>query len=216
MPDPSPAMLLADLRQQGIHDERVLVAMAAVPRASFVPPAERAQAWANIALPIGEGQTISQPYVVAIMAQALAPRPEERVLEIGAGSGYGAAVLAQLAGEVVAVERSPALATAARARLTALGYTNVLVHVGDGTLGWPAGAPYDAISVTAGGPRVPTALLDQLQPRRGRLVMPVGDIESQELVLIRLDEGDLQTHNLGPVRFVPLIGAQGWAAPEPG
>lgn len=216
MPDPSPAMLLTDLRQQGIHDERVLAAMAAVPRASFVPPAERAQAWANIALPIGEGQTISQPYVVAIMAQALAPRPEERVLEIGAGSGYGAAVLAQLAGEVITVERSPALAEAARARLTALGYTNVLVYVGDGTLGWPPGAPYDAISVTAGGPHVPPALLDQIHPRRGRLVMPVGDVEGQELVLIHLHEGELQTHNLGPVRFVPLIGAQGWAAPEQG
>jgi protein-L-isoaspartate(D-aspartate) O-methyltransferase len=210
MPTPTPASLLAELRRQGIVDERVLAAIAAVPREAFVGEAERPMAWANVALPIGEGQTISQPYVVAIMAQALSPQPDERVLEIGAGSGYGAAVLAQLARQVVAVERLPALAEVARARLVALGYTTIEINVGDGTLGWPAGSPYDAISVAAAAPTVPPALLAQLHPTRGRMVIPVGDHEGQALLLVQTDPRGPQPRSLGSVRFVPLIGRQGW------
>jgi protein-L-isoaspartate(D-aspartate) O-methyltransferase len=210
MSDSSPERLLAELRQQGIHDERVLAALGRVPRPEFVAAADQHRAYANVALPIGEGQTISQPYVVALMTQALALQPTERVLEIGTGSGYQAAVLAHLAASVISIERVPALADAARVRLAALGLANIEIHVGDGTLGWPVAAPYDAIVVTAAAPSVPPALVDQLDPGHGRLVIPVGDAEAQNLLLLQMRRGRRQARNLGPVRFVPLLGAHGW------
>jgi protein-L-isoaspartate(D-aspartate) O-methyltransferase len=212
MSDPASTALLAELRHQGISDERVLGALAAIPRQQFVASADHDRAYANIALPIEEGQTISQPYVVAVMTQALALRPSDRVLEIGTGSGYQSAVLARLAATVTSVERYASLAGQARARLAALGCTNVAVHVGDGTMGWPADAPYDAIIVTAAGPTVPLALIDQMNAARGRLVIPIGDQETQNLLLLRLEDGRRHVANLGPVRFVPLLGQQGWPA----
>ena len=206
------AALLAELRHQGIADERVLSALARVPRERFVPEASRADAWANVALPIGAGQTISQPFVVALMTAALGLRGGERVLEVGTGSGYQTAILAELAAEVVSVERHAALATGAEALLRELGYRNVAVHVGDGTTGWPEDAPYDRIIVTAGGPRVPPPLLDQLVPAGGRMVIPVGEPHEQHLVAVDRHGDQVQERSLGPVRFVPLIGRAGWAA----
>lgn len=206
------AALLAELQRQGIRDRRVLDALARVPRDQFVPDERQAEAWANVALPIGAGQTISQPYVVALMTEALALRGEERVLEIGTGSGYQTAILAELARDVISVERHASLADKAVATLVALGYRNVSVHVGDGTAGWPAGAPYNRIIVTAAGPRVPPPLLNQLDPAGGRLVIPVGEQEGeQRLIAVTRDGADLREQTLGPVRFVPLIGRAGWA-----
>ena len=201
--------LVTALRADGIADERVLAAIAAVPREQFVPRQLYHQAYEDFALEIGEGQTISQPSVVARMTALAAVGPRDRVLEIGAGSGYQAAILAELARFVFAVERIPALAEGARARLAALGYRNVSVQVMDGTLGWRAQAPFDAIVVSAGAPAVPAALAEQLVDG-GRLVIPVGGIGRQELRLVvrhgdRLDE---TTH--GPASFVPLIGRGGF------
>ena len=203
--------MLADLRRHGVRDERVLAAMAAVDRTAFVPAALRSQTWADGALPIGHGQTISQPYVVAHMAEVVRIGPEDRVLEIGTGSGYGAAVLGRLAAAVVTVERLEALADAARARLASLGVDNVEVVVGDGTRGWPGGAPYDAVVVTAAGPSVPPSLRAQLAVG-GRLVMPVGENHgAQHLVLEeRRADGTISERALGGVAFVPLIGAEAW------
>ena len=147
------------------------------------------------------------------MTEAAEISPKERVLEIGTGSGYQAAVLAHLADHVISIERYPSLAEGAWARLAALAYTNITIHVGDGTLGWPPDSPYESIVVTAAGPDVPAALLDQLHPAHGRLVMPVGNQEDQNLLLLRLDAGQRRTINLGPVRFVPLLGEQGWSPP---
>ena len=206
------AALLAELRRQGIADERVLAALARVPRERFVPEAVRPDAWANVALPIGAGQTISQPYVVAIMTAALRLRGPERVLEIGTGSGYQTAILAELAAEVVSVERHASLAAGAAALLRDLGYANVAVHVGDGTTGWAEAAPYDRIIVTAAGPRVPPPLLAQLNPAGGRIVIPVGEPHDQMLVAVERDGEQIHEQPLGPVRFVPLIGRAGWAA----
>jgi protein-L-isoaspartate(D-aspartate) O-methyltransferase len=209
--------LVAELRREGVHDERVLAAIAAVPREEFVPPEHRAEAYRNAPLPIGAGQTISQPLVVGLMTQALALTGTERVLEVGTGSGYQSAVLCRLGVSVVSVERFPELAERARAVLARIGCANVVVHVSNGTLGWPADAPYDAIIVTAGAPEVPEALVAQLA-NGGRLVIPVGDRASQELVLVTRDGAATQTQRLGPVRFVPLIGEEGWpsdAAPPP-
>ena len=206
------AALLADLRRQGICDERVLAAIGRVPRDRFVPEAERGEAWANVALPIGAGQTISQPFVVALMTEALALRGPERVLEVGTGSGYQTAILAELAAEVVSVERHPELATEAEPTLRQLGYHNVAIHVGDGTTGWPDAAPYDRIIVTAAGPRVPPPLLAQLHEDGGRLVIPVGEPDDQQLVVVERQGDRTRERRLGPVRFVPLIGRAGWAA----
>jgi protein-L-isoaspartate(D-aspartate) O-methyltransferase len=201
--------LIAELRRAGIVDERVLWAIASVPRNRFVPAGNQEHAWANVALPIGEGQTISQPYIVALMASALKPRGDESVLEVGTGSGYGAAVLARLARQVTSIERHESLALAAQARLEALGIANVRIHVADGTQGWPAGAPYDGIVVTAGAPAAPPLLVEQLAPG-GRLVIPIGPLGDQRLVAIER-RGDSQVvTDLGPVRFVPLIGEGGW------
>lgn len=208
--------LVTQLRAEGIVDARVLAAMESVRRDAFVPADIRRHAYENVALPIGAGQTISQPTIVALMAEAARLRPTDRVLEIGTGSGYGAAVLASLAGRVVSVERLDALADGARERLSAEGFGSVRVVVGDGTLGWPAGAPYDAIVVTAGGPDIPDPLIDQLAPG-GRLIIPVGPKPSRlDLVrLTRAADGSLARDSLGPVAFVPLVGAHGWAETPP-
>jgi len=209
-------MVSRQIAARGVRDERVLEAMGTVPREAFVPERLAELAYNDNPLPIGEEQTISQPYVVALMAEALELRPEDRVLEIGAGSGYAAAVLSRLAREVWAVERHESLALEARERLARLGYSNVQVHQGDGTLGWPEGAPYDAIVVAAGGPEIPRALLDQLA-EGGRLVIPIGpDVRSQNLVRVRRKDGRYFREDLGPVRFVPLIGAQGWREEDGG
>lgn len=200
----------------GVRDPRVLESLAAVPRHSFVPDALRDQAYRDVALPIGEGQTISAPGVVAVMSEALRLSGSDRVLEIGTGSGYQAAVLARLAASVISIERVPRLAASARIALDRLAVTNVVVHLGDGTSGRPADAPYDAILVTAGGPEVPRPLIAQLAPG-GRLVGPFGRREEQELVrLTRIAEGDgpeaVAREVLARVRFVDLLGAHGWAA----
>lgn len=204
-------MVENQLRARDITDERVLEAMGTVPRELFVPAHMRAEAYMDGPLPIGEGQTISQPYIVADMAQALALEPGDRVLEIGTGSGYGAAVLACLAREVVTIERHESLANRAREALAAAGIDNVTVITGDGTLGYPDGAPYDAIVATAGGPRVPESLKSQLAIG-GRLVIPVGRSRTfQELVRVRrITADEFEEDRLAPVRFVPLVGKEGW------
>jgi len=206
------AMVQTQIADRGIADPALLAAMRRVPREEFVPPELRASACADRALPIEAGQTISQPYIVARMLDAAAIRRHDRVLEIGAGSGYATAVAALLAGRVVAIERHAPLADLARERLKRLGYRNVEVHCADGSLGWPAAAPYDAIIVSAGGPHVPDALRSQLAPG-GRLVMPVGgQVEFQHLVkLTRRSESEFDREVLDAVSFVPLVGAQGWA-----
>lgn len=186
---------------------RVMQAMAAVPRHEFVPEEERASAYLDVPLPIGHGQTISQPYIVALMTDLLELRPTFKVLEVGAGSGYQAAVLAKLARTVHTLEIVPELAQACRERLARLGVANVAVHEGDGAGGLPAEAPFDAIIVTAAARRMPPALVDQLRPG-GRLVIPLGEPGgAQELVLLAKDaRGEIAVHPVLPVRFVPLTG----------
>jgi protein-L-isoaspartate(D-aspartate) O-methyltransferase len=208
-------MVRSQLAARGIRDPLVLEAMRAVPREAFVSETLAESAYEDGPLPIGEGQTISQPYVVGFMIEAVAPGAHDRALEIGTGSGYSAAVLASIAAEVYTVERIPALAGAAARRLADLGYRNVHVRCGDGTLGWPEHAPYDLIIVTAGGPRIPPALLEQLAAG-GRLVMPVGgEPRLQRLIRVRhRPDGAAVEEPLEAVAFVPLIGAQGWPAPD--
>jgi protein-L-isoaspartate(D-aspartate) O-methyltransferase len=204
-------MVDTQLVARGVRDPLVLAAMGSIPREHFVSERQAAFAYEDGPLPIGEGQTISQPYVVAVMLEALALARSDRVLEIGTGSGYSAAVLAEIVAEVYTVERLPSLAEGARRRLAELGHTSVHVRVGDGTLGWPEHAPYDAIVATAGGPRAPAALLEQLAIG-GRLVIPLGpDPFSQTLVQItRAAADDYRRRDLDAVAFVPLIGAEGW------
>ena len=203
-------MVTEQLRGRDIRDERVLEAMTRVPRERFVPEADRRRAYHDVALPIGAGQTISQPYMVARICEALALRGDERVLDVGTGSGYQAAVIAELAAEVHTIERHAALAARARASLVAAGYERVQVHVGDGTLGLPDHAPFGAIAVAAPAPHVPQPLYDQLEPG-GRLVVPVGGREGQELQLVvRSPEGPAVVRSV-PCRFVPLVGEQGFA-----
>ena len=196
------------IRARGVRDERVLEAMGRVPREAFVPQSLRWEAYEDAPLPIGEGQTISQPYMVAFMVEALDLRGAERVLEVGAGSGYAAAVLGDLAREVWSVERHPSLAERAAETLAALGAGNVHVVEGDGTLGWPEHAPYDAIVVAAGGERIPEALTEQLA-EGGRLVIPVGPApDFQQLVRLTRRGAGLERETLADVRFVPLVGAE--------
>jgi protein-L-isoaspartate(D-aspartate) O-methyltransferase len=213
-PDPAKArraMVERQLRSRDIVDENVLAAMAKVPRELFVPEDERDQAFADAALPIGYGQTISQPYMVARIAEALTLRPGELVLDVGTGSGYQAAVLAELGANVVTIERIPELAEQARKSLSGAGYDNVEVLVGDGTLGVPERAPFDAIAVAAAAPGFPQTLYDQLRPR-GRLVVPVGGQRAQRLeVIVRSPEGPAVIHSV-PCRFVPLVGEEGFGA----
>lgn len=202
-------MVARQIRERGIRSPRVLQAISAVPRHLFVPAESRSEAYTDGPLPIGEGQTISQPYIVAAMTEALRLEGGERVLEIGAGSGYQAAVLSLLAREVMAVESQPVLAARARQTLARLGYMNIRIEEGDGTLGWASSAPYDAILVAAAAPYVPPALLDQLA-RGGRMVVPVGEMDYQELLCIEKADGRLLRRSLGGCRFVPLIGRCGW------
>ena len=203
-------MVERQLRGRDIADERVLEAMASVPRELFVPEQERDRAYADAALPIGHGQTISQPYMVARIAEALEVRPGELVLDVGTGSGYQAAVLAELGANVVTIERIPELAERARRSLAAAGY-DVEVRVGDGTLGVPDRVPFDAIAVAAAAPGFPQTLYDQLRPR-GRLVVPVGGQRAQRLeVIVRSPEGPAVIHSV-PCRFVPLVGEEGFGA----
>ncbi|WP_027135096.1 protein-L-isoaspartate(D-aspartate) O-methyltransferase [Geminicoccus roseus] len=209
-------MVAQQLVRRGISDGQVLRAMRNVPREAFVAERLQESAYDDAPLPIEEGQTISQPYVVALMIQAAALRPGDRVLEIGTGSGYAAAVMAEIAQQVHSVERHPRLAQIARQRLELLRYPNVEVHEGDGTLGWPDAAPYDAILAAAGGPSVPDPLRAQLA-EGGRLVMPVGDEAGQRLLLvIRKPDGSFDEKDLGSVAFVPMIGRHGWSEPAAG
>ena len=196
---------------RGISDERVLEAMAQVHRERFVPEDMVQFSYEDHPLPIGLGQTISQPFIVALMAEAAEIAPTDKVLEVGTGSGYGAAVVAHLAAEVWTIERLDDLAETARTQLSAEGVGNVNVVVGDGTMGWPDEAPYDAIIVTAGAPAVPDALREQLAIG-GRLILPSGpERQGQTLLRVRRTDADnYETEDLGLVRFVPLIGEQGW------
>jgi len=204
-------MVDEQLRRRGIADERVLAAMARVPRELFVPEALRDRAYDDAALPIGGGQTISQPFMVARIVEALSVGPSARVLDVGTGSGYQAAVLADLAAEVHTVERRPELARRAEEALSAAGADAVRVHVGDGSLGLPQHAPFDAIAVAAAAPEVPSSLYAQLVPG-GRLAVPVGSRQGQELrVVVRSPEGPAVLRSVH-CRFVPLVGAEGFDA----
>ena len=204
------AMVETQLRRRGIRDERVLKAMGEVPRHEFVPPELLRESYEDHPLPIGGGQTISQPYIVAQMVEALALQGGERVLEVGTGSGYQAAVLARLAARVYTVECEPSLARTARERLNRLGFGDTVeVIEGDGSAGYAPGAPYDGMLVAAAAPDVPMQLIEQLA-EGGRLVIPVGERDSQELRLIRKLDGTPVVTKLGYCRFVPLLGAHGW------
>ena len=202
-------MVAEQLESRGIDDPEILEAFRAVPRHAFV---EGEEPYGDHAMPVGSGQTISQPYIVARMTQLGRPRDRWRgapTLEIGTGSGYQAAILAELGADVTSIERHETLASDAQRRLEVAGYGVVKVVVGDGTEGWPAGAPYRSILVTAGGPSVPQPLLEQLHPDGGRLVMPVGGREHQLLTLVERNGDDLHSSELEPVVFVPLIGRYG-------
>jgi len=201
-------ILIEHLRHE-ISDERVLDAIARVRRELFVPRSSRHLAYEDRPLPIGEGQTISQPFIVALMTQALELVGIEKVLELGTGSGYQAAILAELASEVITVERLPRLALSARRTLRRLGYTNVKVHLARRTLGWRDEVPYDAIVVTAAAPRIPKELMDQLVIG-GRLVIPVGSRWEQDLLQVVKRKEGMIINNLTPCRFVPLIGEEAW------
>ncbi|MDD1653250.1 MAG: protein-L-isoaspartate(D-aspartate) O-methyltransferase [Methanomicrobiales archaeon] len=202
-------MVEYQIAARGVRDPRVLAAMREVPRHLFVPDAQRSAAYQDRPLPIGSGQTISQPYIVALMTALLEPSPGDTVLEIGAGSGYQAAILGKLVSRVITIERLAEIATAARERLQRLAITNVEVEVGDGTLGYPPRAPYPGILITAATPEIPAPLLDQLA-EGGRLVAPVGGRDVQELVRIRRQGGQVVRELHGAVCFVPLIGEYGW------
>ncbi len=202
-------MIERQLKRRGIHDERVLAAMAKVPREEFVSPEVREQAYEDRPLTIACGQTISQPYIVAYMLQAAELHPEARVLEIGTGSGYQTALLAEIVREVISIERHVELSKSAEQRLTYLGYMNVQLVIGDGTLGYLPRAPYDAILVSAAAPEAPRALLEQLA-LGGRMVLPIGNRDLQDLVLVRKEERGMSQSRLEGCAFVPLIGAAGF------
>lgn len=202
-------MVARQIEERGINDQRVLDAMRSIPRHLFVPGEYVHASYTDEPLPIGEAQTISQPFMVAAMAEALLFKGSEKVLEIGAGSGYQAAVLSRLAREVIAIEAQPALAVSARERLVRLGFANVRIEQGDGSMGWPQDAPYDAILVTAAAPSVPPPLLEQLASG-GRLVIPVGGAENQDLIRITKSDGRISRESLYACRFVPLVGRYGW------
>jgi protein-L-isoaspartate(D-aspartate) O-methyltransferase len=205
-------MVERQIAARGIRGSALLDAFRQVPREEFVAPDYARQAYGDHPLPIEAGQTISQPYIVALMIDAAQIGPEDRVLEVGAGSGYAAAVIGRIAREVIAIERKPELVAVARERMERLGYGNVTIVEGDGTRGWADGAPYDAILAAASGSHVPPPLIDQLAPG-GRLVMPLGGRAwVQQLVkLTKQADGEIERENLGEVRFVPLIGEEGWS-----
>jgi protein-L-isoaspartate(D-aspartate) O-methyltransferase len=197
-------MIVSQLVNRGIRNRRVLAAMAWVPREWFLPPHLAENAYDDSPLPIGSGQTISQPYVVALMTEALAPRHRDRILEIGTGSGYQTAILARLARAVFTIERRPDLLVEAEERFRRLRLDNITTRLGDGAAGWPEAAPFDGILVTAAAPRVPDPLPAQLA-LQGRLVIPLGDLASQELVILQRTARGLEERRAGGVRFVPLI-----------
>jgi protein-L-isoaspartate(D-aspartate) O-methyltransferase len=201
--------LVEDIRAKGIRDLAVLRAFERVPRHQFVPTGIRHRAYEDTPLPIGNGQTISQPYIHAHYLELLNLKGTEKVLEIGTGTGYQTALLAQLVPQVYSIERIAALSDQAKVNLEKLGFTNVSLCVGDGTLGWPAHAPYDAILVSAGSPSVPQPLLDQLATG-GRLLIPEGDLETQHLMVYTRRGERIDKREVAPVRFVPLIGSHGW------
>lgn len=203
------AMVHDQIERRGLHNQRLLAALRAVPRHHFVPVELRDQAYEDCPLPIGWGQTISQPYIVALMTSLLSLAGEENVLEIGTGSGYQAAILARLAKTVHTVERIPELADQARFALSLGNVCNVTVHTGDGSLGWPESAPYDGILITAAAPRAPQCILDQLADG-GKLVLPVGPQRAQTLQVWARTGDHLQYENILPVAFVPLRGEHGW------
>jgi protein-L-isoaspartate(D-aspartate) O-methyltransferase len=202
-------MVARQIRERGIHSEPVLAAMLAVPRHEFVPESLITEAYDDKPLQIGEAQTISQPYMVAAVAEALALQPTDRVLEIGSGSGYQAAVLSHLSREVFGIEFRTHLAASARERLSRLRYKNISIVSGDGSLGWPLASPYNAILVSAAAPAIPAALIEQLA-EGGRLVIPVGDADQQDLMLLVKKENRVTQQTLFPCRFVPLLGRHGW------
>ncbi|MGA3116559.1 MAG: protein-L-isoaspartate(D-aspartate) O-methyltransferase [Syntrophobacteraceae bacterium] len=202
-------MVETQIAARGVHDERVLEAMRKVPRHLFLDEALRDQAYSDHPLPIAENQTISQPYIVGLMTESLELNGSEKVLEIGTGSGYQSAILAELADRVFSIERYPELAYRANSILQKLGYGNIIVRVGDGSLGWPDDAPFDGIIVTAGTPQIPQPLIDQLK-MGGRLVVPVGDRLGQDLMLVKRVAEGIKKTNLGGVRFVNLVGKWGW------
>ena len=202
-------MIASQVASRGLRDCRVLAAMAWTPREWFLPPHLARSAYDDAPLPIGSGQTISQPYIVALMTASLAPRRRDRILEIGTGSGYQTTILARLAGTVVTVERLPDLLVEAEERFRRLGLTNIRTRLGDGAAGWPEEAPFDGIIVTAAAPRVPDPLVAQLAPE-GRLVIPLGDLASQELVVLQRTARGLEERSAGGVRFVPLISRLGF------
>jgi protein-L-isoaspartate(D-aspartate) O-methyltransferase len=203
-------MVEKQLRRRGIRDPRVLKAMLRIPREEFVPEEFRERAYDDTPLPIGHGQTITQPYMTALMAELLELRGTERVLDVGSGSGYHAAVLGALARSVISIERIPELAALARANLRSAGLdSNITVMCGDGSLGVPAEAPFDAISVAAGSPDIPHALVAQLSDP-GILVIPVGGRDEQSLRVVRRENGKITTRDASACRFVPLVGTEGW------
>lgn len=205
------AMVENQIVARGISDAGVLAAMREVPREAFVPEALREFAHADMPLPIEAGQTISQPYIVALMIEAAGIGPGDRVLEIGLGSGYATAVMSRIARHVHAIDRHAELTGLARERMRGLGYGNVVIDTADGSRGWPEHAPFDAILVSAGGPELPESLCSQLAIG-GRLVMPVGDADQQRLMrVVRRGEDWFEREDLGGVRFVPLVGAHGWS-----
>jgi protein-L-isoaspartate(D-aspartate) O-methyltransferase len=205
-------MVSEQIAGRGLRDGALLDALRSVPREAFVPAGQADRAYGDHALPIEAGQTISQPYIVALMIDAARVQGGDRVLEIGAGSGYAAAVIGQIAAQVIAIERHPQLVMLARERMARLAYENIEVVEGDGSVGWPDAAPYDAILAAATGTHVPQPLIDQLAPR-GRLVMPIGDpAGTQQLVqVVKHKDGSIQQSDLGAVRFVPLIGQEAWS-----
>ena len=202
-------MVELQLRNRGIRDARVLAAMERVPRHEFLAPELQREAYEDCPLPIGHGQTVSQPYIVAAMLEVLELQPADRVLEVGTGSGYQTALLAELAGKVYSIERHAPLAERAEKALTRLGYSGVQVVVGDGTEGWPGAAPFDAILVSAAAPKLPPPLLEQLA-EGGRMIVPVGRAGWQELELVRKEQGQPRISRLDACRFVPLIGREGF------
>ena len=205
-------MVQTQLERRQITDRRVLDAMGRVPRHEFIPRSLAESAYSDRPLSIGSGQTISQPYMVALMTQSLAPQPDDRILEIGTGSGYQTAILAELACHVYTIERIESLAKEARATLDRLGYTNVSIHVKDGTLGLPEEAPFDGIMVTAGAPVLPTTLVEQLN-EGGRIVCPVGDRLTQSLIVGTRSGEQFDRRNVCSCVFVPLLGEHGWREP---
>jgi protein-L-isoaspartate(D-aspartate) O-methyltransferase len=202
-------MVERQIAARGIHDPRVLAAMQEIPRHLFIPPPYDRAAYEDNPLPIGNGQTISQPYIVALMTELLHPKPTDNVLEIGAGSGYQAAIISRLVRRLTTIERIKTVANLARTNLNSIGIDNVVVIEGDGTLGYPGNAPYDGIIVTAATPTVPQPLIEQLADG-GTLVVPVGGRDIQDLITLHKQGGSIIQESLGGVRFVPLIGQHGW------